>query len=63
MRPRHRWERILKMGLKEIGCKGVSWILWSSGRREHVNECLGSVKNWNDRDLLENNSYPIIPEY
>jgi hypothetical protein len=38
VRPRHRWEHILKMGLKEVECKGVCWIPWSSGRREHVNE-------------------------
>lgn len=63
MRPRHRWEHILKMGLTEVGCKGVYWIPWSSGRHEHMNEFLGSIKDWNDCDLLRNNSSPIIPKY
>jgi len=62
VRPRHRWEHILKMGLKDIGCMGVCWIPWSGGRSEHVNERLGPVKDQNDC-LLRNNSSPIIPVY
>ena len=25
-RPRHRWEDNIKMGLQEVGCKGMDWI-------------------------------------
>jgi hypothetical protein len=25
-RPRRRWEDVIKMDLREIGCRGVEWI-------------------------------------
>jgi hypothetical protein len=25
-RPRHRWEGNIKMGLQEVGCRGMDWI-------------------------------------
>jgi hypothetical protein len=26
-RPRHRWENNIKMGLQEVGCEGMDWIV------------------------------------
>jgi hypothetical protein len=51
-RPKCRWEDDILMHFKEVGCKGVSWILDSSGSVEyqvvgscqHGNEILGSIK-------------------
>jgi hypothetical protein len=25
-RPRHKWEENVKMGLQEVGCRGMDWI-------------------------------------
>ena len=30
-RPRHRWEYIIKMDLREVGCWGMDWMALAQG--------------------------------
>jgi hypothetical protein len=40
-RPRCRCDDNVRIGVREVGCKGVEWVL---GSCEHGNESLGSIK-------------------
>jgi hypothetical protein len=44
--PRHRWENIIKMYLREIGLEGVDWIHFAqvAGSCEDGNGASGSIK-------------------
>ena len=50
VRPRHRWERNIKMDLQEVGCGCMDWIELAQGRNrwrgtcEFGNEHSGSIK-------------------